>query len=52
MNKVKVFKVLSENPAKSEVLIEFPEAQWEKLYAALREADIVDLIDSTIPDSK
>ena len=48
MAEIKTFKVLRENVIRSEIVIEFPEAEWEKLYEALRAADIVLLIDSSV----
>lgn len=41
----KSFKTLRQDWVREEVLIEFPEVVWEKLYPALLKADIVTLID-------
>ena len=42
----KSFKTLRQDWVREEVLIEFPEVAWDKLYQALIAADIVSLIDA------
>lgn len=44
----KTLKVLRENWIDSEIVVEFSDTAWDKLYAAFIAADIVSLIDSFV----
>lgn len=48
----KAFKITKENWTENEIVIEFAEVIWEKLYAALCKADIVSIIDSIVHEDK
>jgi phage terminase small subunit len=42
-------KIIKEYPPKPEVLVEFPESKWDRVYEDLRKLDIVATIDSILP---
>lgn len=46
------FKILKRLEPKPEVIVEFPDDQYQDVYDKLRELDIVETIDSILPPSE
>lgn len=47
---IKDIKIVRQDPAREEILIEFQDKLWPEIYEALIAADIVSVIDSIVPE--